>query len=613
VVPLNFDPQAMSDLLLTAVIAFGVIGLVFWLIDAADRGRRQAKQQREQKKLEDKRRREEVIRTVRETAPELAALRKAVTVLHDFVAHANAYRPKFIRPDELSFRHVRFRQVRFSFPFDVFFPRNCEGSTDGPDPEPWVTTVDNLLVPKAHELRSIYTTCMNTNTFPCSRPILSFNPPASPEYPQVELPLSDIQIVPDDAGKQFLARLRKLFTLKLSQAWKLQEATNQLHNEFEEQKRKAEEARDLMDIYIANEMLAYREMENSLLTEFNLSKRNYEQQSDEQLAPIRSVYKEYATHTRNGIERHFHLALRTLALPIPSTFPWSTFYDPNDSLLQINQRVPFIADIVVKRADSKRAPSKRDTDNFLRRLVPAVSLHIAQHVALNDLYDDVDTIAINCWCRYFERTTGRLKNAFVSSLKVQKKDILQIDINKADALDAFRALRGAYVYSTQDIVPIEPQIRLDKKDDRFVEGKEVLEGMAQGQNLATMDWQDFEHLIRELLAKEFGGKEGSEVRITRASRDRGVDAVIFDPDPLRGGKSVVQAKRYNNVVDVSAVRDLWGTVLNEGAARGILVTTSKYGRDAYDFASNKPLTLLEGQHLLALLAKHGFKFKIELG
>ena len=117
---------------------------------------------------------------------------------------------------------------------------------------------------------------------------------------------------------------------------------------------------------------------------------------------------------------------------------------------------------------------------------------------------------------------------------MEKKDILQIDINRADALDAFRALRGVYVYSTEETVPIEPQIRLDKKDDRFVEGKEVLDGMAQGQNLATMDWQDFEHLIRELLAKEFGGKEGSEVRITRASRDRGVDAVIFDPDPLRG-------------------------------------------------------------------------------
>jgi restriction system protein len=594
----------MSTLLLIVVIAIGAIGLVAFAA-AAERERRRADLEREQKKLEDKQRKEEAIRIVRESAPELAAHRKAIDVLRDFVAHANAFRPKFISPSDMSFR-----QVRFSFPFDVFFPRDCEGSGDGPDPEPWATTIDNLLVPKAHELPSIYMKYIEPssfkyiNTFPRSAPILSFDPPPPPEYLQVELP--DIKTVAD---RKFLTRLQKLFT---SHGWKLQEATNQLQNEFAELRTKAEEARVSIDNHIACEGLAYREAQNSLTKEFNSCKQSWEQQSDEQLAPIRSVYKEYTSHTSNGIERHFQLALRTLALPTPANFPWSTFYDVNERLLQINQRVPFITDIVVNRADSKRAPAKKDTDNFLRRLVPAISLHIAQHAALNDLYDDVDAIAVNCWCRYYERTTGRLKNAFVSSLKVEKKDILQIDISKADALDAFRAQRGAYVYSIQEIVPIEPQIRLDKKDDRFVEGKEVLEGMAQGQNLATMDWQDFEHLIRELLAKEFGGKEGSEVRITRASRDRGVDAVIFDPDPLRGGKSVVQAKRYNNVVDVSAVRDLWGTVLNEGAARGILITTSKYGRDAHDFVSNKPLVLMDGQHLLALLAKHGFKFKIEL-
>ena len=77
------------------------------------------------------------------------------------------------------------------------------------------------------------------------------------------------------------------------------------------------------------------------------------------------------------------------------------------------------------------------------------------------------------------------------------------------------------------------------------------------------------------------------------------------------GKYVVQAKRYNNLVDVSAVRDLYAPD-DEGAARGILVTTSKYGRDAFDFASNKQITLIDGQNLLSLLAKHGYRFKIEL-
>jgi restriction system protein len=55
------------------------------------------------------------------------------------------------------------------------------------------------------------------------------------------------------------------------------------------------------------------------------------------------------------------------------------------------------------------------------------------------------------------------------------------------------------------------------------------------------------------------------------------------------------------------VRDLFGTVHNEGAIKGILVTTSDYGPDAYEFVKGKPLTLLSGSELLYLLHKHGHR------
>jgi restriction system protein len=42
------------------------------------------------------------------------------------------------------------------------------------------------------------------------------------------------------------------------------------------------------------------------------------------------------------------------------------------------------------------------------------------------------------------------------------------------------------------------------------------------------------------------------------------------------------------------VRDLYGTMLNEGASKGILVATSSYGPDAYEFAKDKPLELIDG-------------------
>lgn len=44
--------------------------------------------------------------------------------------------------------------------------------------------------------------------------------------------------------------------------------------------------------------------------------------------------------------------------------------------------------------------------------------------------------------------------------------------------------------------------------------------------------------------------------------------------------------------------------MNEGASKGILVTTADYGPDAYQFATGETLTLLNGANLLHLMEKH---------
>ena len=52
--------------------------------------------------------------------------------------------------------------------------------------------------------------------------------------------------------------------------------------------------------------------------------------------------------------------------------------------------------------------------------------------------------------------------------------------------------------------------------------------------------------------------------------------------------------------------------MNEGATKGILVTTSDYGPDAYGFAKDKPLVLMNGANLLHLLERHGHKAQIDI-
>jgi restriction system protein len=144
-------------------------------------------------------------------------------------------------------------------------------------------------------------------------------------------------------------------------------------------------------------------------------------------------------------------------------------------------------------------------------------------------------------------------------------------------------------------------------DSRFVQETDVLSELDQRPNLMELTPGEFESLITNLFQKM-----GLETKLTQASRDGGVDCVAFDQRPILGGKVVIQAKRYKNTVGVSAVRDLYGTTQNEGASKGILVTTSGYGKASFDFANGKPLQLITGSELLYLLAEHaGIEAKIE--
>jgi len=229
----------------------------------------------------------------------------------------------------------------------------------------------------------------------------------------------------------------------------------------------------------------------------------------------------------------------------------------------------------------------------------------------SDSVNVVSTIVFNGWVNYVDRSNGQEQNACILSIEVTKAEFLELNLAQVEPRSCFRSLKGVSGSKLASRSAVRPILQLNKQDKRFVASHDVAYVLDDSYNLASMDWLDFENLIREIFEKEFR-TNGGEVKITRASRDGGVDAIAFDPDPIRGGKIVIQAKRYTNTVGVSAVRDLFGTVHNEGATKGILVTTSIYGPDAYEFAKGKPLTLLNGSELLYLLQKHGHKARIGL-
>jgi restriction system protein len=240
-----------------------------------------------------------------------------------------------------------------------------------------------------------------------------------------------------------------------------------------------------------------------------------------------------------------------------------------------------------------------------------ICLRTLHEIFESDEHDNVRKVLFNGFATYVDRSTGKDTSSCIMSVLTDKIEFTSIDLARVDPKACFKSMKGVSASSLSALAPIPPVMEINKQDRRFIEGRDTIHKIDDATNLASMDWSDFEHLVRELFEKEFASR-GGEVRVTQSSSDGGVDAVAFDPDPITGGKIVIQAKRYTRTVGVSAVRDLYGTMQHEGASRGILITTADYGPDAHQFSSGKPITLFTGANLLHLLSKHGYVAKIDL-
>jgi tetratricopeptide (TPR) repeat protein len=97
---------------------------------------------------------------------------------------------------------------------------------------------------------------------------------------------------------------------------------------------------------------------------------------------------------------------------------------------------------------------------------------------------------------------------------------------------------------------------------------------------------------------------GLSVQLTQASHDGGVDLHVIDPTPIRGGRYIVQAKRYQGGVGEPIMRDLYGTLLHSGAVKAILITTGYFTEGAVAFAYGKPIELVDGNALGRLIDQY---------
>ncbi|WP_455432581.1 restriction endonuclease [Streptomyces sioyaensis] len=298
----------------------------------------------------------------------------------------------------------------------------------------------------------------------------------------------------------------------------------------------------------------------------------------------------------------------------PEGFPRqvAAAYDPSARQLVLDWELPGY-DIVPPTRSVRYMPTADQEKETARPAAQCRALYrdvLAQSVLLvlrdlfaADTYGTLDSVALNGFVDDVDPATGRPAQLYLATVMAPRSAFDLLHLEQVSAVECLtEGLRGQLSARPDQRTAVRPgRLPSDVGGGDAV----VTHGTDGEPDLCEMDPIAFENLIAELFRAM-----GMQAVTTQRSGDGGVDVDALDPDPVRGGKIVVQVKRYRHTVPPTAVRDLYGTVQSAGANKGVLVTTSRFGPGAHTFANGKPLGLIAGPELVDLLGRYGLRGRL---
>ncbi|MFD7507695.1 restriction endonuclease [Streptomyces sp. NPDC059850] len=356
-------------------------------------------------------------------------------------------------------------------------------------------------------------------------------------------------------------------------------------------------------------------------------RRRYEEWAAERIAEIRrynagvaDLVAEVRAGDPEAVVEYFTAALyhASYASPVWPEGPpreVSAAYDPAARQLVLDWELPRY-DIVPEvksvrymyNADEDRETPRSATQ---RRALYRDVLAQCVLLALRDLFaaDEagvdgsgaLESVTLNGFVDDHDPATGQRARIVLATVTVTRTAFAELRLEQVSAVECLvDGVRGRLSTRPDQRAAVPPGRTPDEV------GSGVLtQGGGDEPDLLAMDPIAFESLVAELFRAM-----GMRAVTTQRSNDGGVDVEAMDPAPIRGGRIVVQVKRYRATVPPTAVRDLYGTVQGSGANKGVLVTTSRFGPGSHTFAHGKPLELVSGVELVDLLHRHGLRGRL---
>jgi restriction system protein len=360
---------------------------------------------------------------------------------------------------------------------------------------------------------------------------------------------------------------------------------------------------------LEDDYLASLEVRRRYMMKLEAETKEYNEQLD-------AFHQAYRNGEPEAVAGFFDLVFEHSDFPDGFPAKWKVCYISDSKQLIVDFDLPNVDEVVpkterckyVKTSDqiTETKKTQKNRQAVYSSLVAQSVLRRLYEVYQSDREEVVSVATISAFVDAIDPSSGQRVRPCLVSVRTTREDFQKLELRHVDPLACLKRLNATVSRNPSELAAVKPIIDINMVDPRFIQETDVMSMLDTRPNLMELSPGEFENLITNLFQKM-----GLETKLTQASRDGGVDCIAFDNRPVLGGKVVVQAKRYKNTVGVSAVRDLYGTMHNEGATKGILVTTSGYGTAAYEFANGKPLELMSGSNLIYLLKEHaGIEAKI---
>jgi len=116
-------------------------------------------------------------------------------------------------------------------------------------------------------------------------------------------------------------------------------------------------------------------------------------------------------------------------------------------------------------------------------------------------------------------------------------------------------------------------------------------------HLKRLSWEAFEALCMIVFQKQGWKVLGNK----KKGADGGVDLWM----KRRMRRAIVQCKCYNDaMVTVKVIREMYGLMHEYDVHEVYIVTSSRFTKECYRFAKDKPIVLIDGEKLIGMIRKY---------